>query len=325
MKNILSIVSISVIILSLLLIISCQKPERINKIYTDSVQLIGTSVIAKGKIIDISESSIDEYGFCIAIHDDPSVNDSKVSINESCKIGSFSSPIKNLIPYTTYFIRSFLFDGANFIYGNTLSFSINSLDSIHIITAIPQILSTSCVNVSGSIMGISSVPLQDFGHCWSTEPGPTIANNKTSYGFTEKDTTFSSTMYNLNLSTPYYVRTYAITNGTNVLYGNETTFMIPDLIVFTDTFSFNGLTDVILTGEIVQLGVNPVTDYGFCWSYTSPTPTINDNTVSLGSTQTTGPYNDSMSITNGVTYYFRAFATDGIHVKYGSVKNFTKQ
>lgn len=73
----------------------------------------------------------------------------------------------------------------------------------------------------------SDSDIQEHGHCWSTQPNPTISlSTKTELGFvSENDLPIN---YNLHLSglehsTPYFVRAYAINMDTTV-YGNEITF-----------------------------------------------------------------------------------------------------
>lgn len=66
---------------------------------------------------------------------------------------------------------------------------------------------------------------------------------------------------------------------------------------------------------------DPITAYGVCWS-TSPHPTINDNHTTDGSGEAN--FTTQMSgLTNGVTYYVRAYAINGIGVTYGEEYSFT--
>jgi len=66
---------------------------------------------------------------------------------------------------------------------------------------------------------------------------------------------------------------------------------------------------------------DPITAYGVCWS-TSPHPTINDNHTTDGSGEATFT-TQMLGLTNGVTYYVRAYAINSIGVTYGEEYSFT--
>jgi hypothetical protein len=68
-------------------------------------------------------------------------------------------------------------------------------------------------------------------------------------------------------------------------------------------------------------GGSPITDRGLCWS-TNPNPTISNSHVSLGG----GSGSISASLTSlspGVTYYVRAYATNAGGTTYSTQVNFT--
>ena len=308
-------------------IFSCKKIDinHISKIYTDSITISGTSITAFGKIVDIADNGMLFYGFCWSTNKEPTVFNSKIEYSNASQTGQFSSAIKNLSANIIYYIRTFASDGDNYIYGNTLSFSIVGFNDLLVITNPVNILSTSSVSVGGGISGLGSISIQDCGHCWSTQPNPTISNNKTSYGSLLQDSSFNSTLTNLDLITTYYVRSYAKIDASTIIYGNEQSYSIPDLVVRTDTFSYPNSTNITLKGTILVLGVNKITDHGFCWSTTTSQPNLNNNVISLGTTSSIGQFGGPLNnITVGIKYYYRAYATDGIYVKYGIIKQFTK-
>ncbi len=303
---------------------SCTKPERINKVYTDSVSVRGTSAVAYGCLLDISKQGIQNYGFCWDTLPEPSLNSASYMMPQTAQKGAFHAGIDNLEPYETYYIRAFINEADNIIYGNVITITLTALNGISVATSLPVVLNISSANVSGIISGIGSLSIADYGHCWAETTNPTVNNYKTSLGPLNNDTTFSSTLTGLDLSTNYYVRAYVKINDNTVIYGNETMVVLPELTVATDTFQFLNTTDVKLSGNIILLGINPVTNHGFCWSYTMAAPNINDEVLSLGAAQNTGTFSDTLPVQSGITYYFRAFATDGNYVKYGAVKQFIK-
>ncbi|MEI6764635.1 MAG: hypothetical protein WCM76_03275 [Bacteroidota bacterium] len=74
-------------------------------------------------------------------------------------------------------------------------------------------------------------------------------------------------------------------------------------------------------GNVQNDGGSPVTERGICWSTHSGT-TIDDSRASDGS-QGTGSYNINMSgLTQGATYYVKAYAMNSIGISYGEEKTF---
>jgi len=83
-------------------------------------------------------------------------------------------------------------------------------------------------------------------------------------------------------------------------------------------------TTATLTGNILKLGVNTITNHGFCWSYSTSSPDINSTIVLMGTTNHTGNSTTILNnLSQGITYYYRAFATEGTVIRYGEVKSFT--
>lgn len=75
--------------------------------------------------------------------------------------------------------------------------------------------------VSGTIVSNGGAPITGSGFCWSTEPSPTLAANKSTDGSPSGN--FRTNMTNLTEGVTYYVRAYA-TNSMGTAYGNEKTF-----------------------------------------------------------------------------------------------------
>lgn len=310
----------------ILFALSCQKLDikRVNKVYTDSIHIGGTSLKAYGKIVDISDNGITKYGFCFGAQEEPSIFNSVVEINEPSATGQFSSLLDNITFEQPYYIRAFASNEEETVYGNIITFNIQTVTGISVTTNKIDTLTLTSVKIAGSISNLGSVSLQDFGHCWSKLPNPTINDNYTSLGSLNNDSAFSNIVSGLDEASLYYFRTYAKLSNNSVIYGNSQSVIINDLEVSTDSFSVAATTATIY-GTIVHLGIIPVTDYGFCWSYTTSQPSLNDNKISLGAANAIGQFHDYINnLVTGITYYYRAYATDGSYVKYGTIKNFTK-
>ncbi|MEI6576037.1 MAG: Ig-like domain-containing protein [Bacteroidota bacterium] len=72
------------------------------------------------------------------------------------------------------------------------------------------------------------------------------------------------------------------------------------------------------TGNITSLGTTNPTQYGHCWSI-NQNPTTSDTKTSLGSSSSTGSYSSNITgLTEGATYYVRAYATNSYGTNYGN-------
>lgn len=83
-------------------------------------------------------------------------------------------------------------------------------------------ITTTTASSGGNITADNGTAVTARGVCWSTTPGPTVADNTTSDG--TGSGSFSSSLTSLIASTTYYVRAYA-TNLAGVAYGAEISFI----------------------------------------------------------------------------------------------------
>ena len=179
-----------------------------------------------------------------------------------------------------------------------------------------------------SAMGGGEVTVSDGtyilvkGLCWASHENPTT--NDDFYQEAESGVgSFSLSMTNLNISTTYYVRAYAVTpNGT--VYGGQKTFTTRDGIPTLTTAEVTDITGTTATcgGNITDDGGGlAITARGVCCS-TSPNPTIADLHTTNGSG--TGSFNSNITgLDVSTTYYVRAYATTVAGTAYGDEKAFT--
>ena len=180
-----------------------------------------------------------------------------------------------------------------------------------------------------SAMGGGGVTVNDGtyiivkGLCWATHENPTT--NDDFYQEAESGVgNFSISMTDLNISTTYYVRAYAVTpNGT--VYGDQKTFTTRDGIPALTTEVIWNITgnSARSGGNITDNGGLNVTARGICWS-TSPNPTVSDNHTTDGTG--IGTFNSFIAgLDLNTTYYVRAYATTNAGAGYGSQLSFTTE
>lgn len=188
-------------------------------------------------------------------------------------------------------------------------------------STIPSVTTGSVSNISfssatceGNVVCDGNEPVTARGVCWSTSHNPTVNNAHTIEGGGVGG--FTSNLTNLSIGATYYVRAYA-TNSLGTAYGVEVSFIATRFpIISTAAITNVTGTNATCGGNVLDEGSNPVAARGVCWS-TSPNPTLNDTHTVDGS----GPGSFVSSLTNlspGITYYVRAYATNGIGTAYGN-------
>ena len=135
--------------------------------------------------------------------------------------------------------------------------------------------------------------------------------------------TFTSTLTGLSQGTTYFVRSFA-TNAQGTSYGAETNFItqtIPTVSVTATPTSIT-TTSAVGGGTILINGGATITTSGLVWG-ASTNPEITLPTKTTNGT-TTGTFTSSITgLTQGTTYYVRAYATNSIGTAYGPNITFT--
>ncbi len=193
---------------------------------------------------------------------------------------------------------------------------------ITITTESADSISYRSANINGTLGESYRKTIQDYGHCWDTIHTPDTADNKSSFGSSSGNKTFTSTLQNLVPGKLYYICAYFIIDDVAV-YSDEVTFntKVTDAPVLTTT-SITNITAMSATsgGNITDDGGFPVLSRGVCWS-TSANPTINDSITNDGTR--TGSFTSELTgLDLNTTYYVRAYAANIIGTAYGNELSF---
>ncbi len=302
--------------------LSCEKLDIVRTMdtKTDDVEINSSAVVAYGTILDIGDSQIIQHGHCWSVTPEPTVDNNKTELGEISERDTFSSQLIKIIPGIEHFIRSYIYDGTNYVYGNTVSFTITS-ENINFVTDPIISLNEIKVRVNSSVDNIGSINFIDYGHCWSQTDPPTVDDNITSYGYIDTNQNFTSIINNLSLGR-YYVRAY-LESESGVIYSNTEIFE-STISVITGIATSILDTEAVMHGTIRSLGVEPIRDHGHCWSTITSSPSLNDEYSSLGAISKLGTFSSELNnLLPGRKYYIRSYATDGIIVYYGEIKSFT--
>jgi hypothetical protein len=285
--------------------------------------IYNTGATISGEIVRDGGSAVTQRGVCWSTSQNPTIADNIT--NNGTGIGSYSSSLTNLNVSTTYYIRAYAINEVGTAYGSQIS-----LTTTNISAALPTLTTSSASSISinsgtcgGTVTSDGGSAVTQRGVCWSTNQNPTISDNITNDGTGLGS--FTSSLTNLNASTTYFVKAYAI-NGMGTAYGNQISFTTANISMTLPTLttvsaSAISVNSSVSGGTITSDGGSAVTQRGVCWS-TNQNPTIADNITNNG----TGIGSFSSSLTNlsaNTAYYTRAYAINGVGTAYGNQISFT--
>ncbi len=187
-------------------------------------------------------------------------------------------------------------------------------------TAVTSITTTTAVS-GGNISSDGGASVTARGVCWSTTSNPTTANSKTIDG--TGIGSFTSNITGLTQGTIYHVRAYA-TNNVGTAYGSDIQFITstPVVIPTVTTVGIGSITTTTFTsgGTITNTGGGTITAKGICWG-TTTSPTISGSHTSDGSGSSSWA-SLGTGISQNITYYVRAYATNSAGTGYGNELQF---
>ena len=274
----------------------------------------GHSAVCGGNISNDGSYDITARGVCWSTQPNPTTENDKTEQGKGR--GSFTSNITNLTLNTKYYVRAYATNAKGTEYGEEKLFTTTDMPAVSTNTT-TTIKATSIV-CGGKITSTGRETITEYGICWSTTSPVTINNNKINC-----ETNFTVTISGLNENTIYFVRAFA-TNSNGTAYGEE--IKVRTLTSFLPGVTTSNVTSIttnsaVCGGNVTADGNLDVTARGVCWS-TSPNPTISNNKTTNGSG--TGSFTSNITgLTDGTTYYVRAYATNSKGTAYGEEKSFT--
>ena len=306
-----------------LIVLACKKLEVQRKallISGSEIEIKARSAKAQASIIDLGQGIID-YGHCWSLSQNPDTSDFRTSLGIKKESGEYISSLFDLLPSTQYYVRAYINNGNEIIYGEETYFTTLDGTKATLSTGKSIIIDSTTISILGKIenLGQGYDTVYYYGHCWSQETLPTIDDNKTEFGPTSIKTEFVSTIENLEAGMIYHARAYAI-NPAGVSYGDPVPFATSELkvpevqTIGSINYTLNSIT---CAGKIIsKFGFN-IEKKGI---YLSSTPEFTDNEITVESSDPGDSFNSLISDLNTNTeYYIRAFAETEVGTGMGEV------
>lgn len=270
------------LILAMVFAVGCKPEDNPNSddvtvTTADPKEITPTTAIC-GASVTVSEGvTLSELGVCWSTQENPTASDDHLST--SVWNSPFSDTLTNLEPNTEYHVRAYALRDSQYYYGEDKTFTTvtGGGGNPSVLTTITpsEITYNSAVCGAKIILG-EGVIISELGVCWSTKADPTADDAHLST--TTFNETFTCTLTNLEPSTEYHVRAYAMLNS-GYLYGEDKSFVTDD----DDRWVDLGLPSGTLWAKW-NVGANAPEEYGdyFAWGETEPKEIYDWNSYKYG-------------------------------------------
>ena len=291
----------------------------------DVLNITKTTADFSGEVLSAGDPAYTERGFVYATSSMPTIENTMAKITSTLNSNTqYISSVTGLIEGETYYVRAYAINSVGVSYSsNEVKFS-TIAQSVELttdeVTNIDVLAGTAVLNAT--MRNVGSPCFTERGFYYGTNPEPSVNDNVIrDYGTTAGK--FSATITNLQPSSTYYVRAYAIQNE-KYIYGETKVFGIHSEPSQVTTSSATNLssTSATLNGYIAAMGNPAYTEKGFCYAtHSNPSISTNKRTVSGYGF---GDY--SLTLNNleyETTYYYRAYVIQNGNPIYGNVVAFT--
>ena len=253
----------------------------------------------------------------------PTVSDSRIVLLNFFASVSGHVKLTGLTPSTIYNTRVYIrYADGRYEYSTTsISFTTIGLTDPTLNTSVISGITATTAIGGGNIASDGGVPITARGVCWtSSGNNPTIADNKTVDG--SGIGSFTSNLTGLTAGVSYKVAAYA-TNTRGTFYGTPLVFSSATVLPSLATIGSAQITgsSATLLGDVSSDGGSAITEKGICWGLSSG-PTTSDY-ILAHPTNTLHGYSVNVTyLLPNTTYYYRAYASNGIGTAYGNEMSF---
>ncbi len=233
-------------------------------------------------------------------------------------VGDFSIMVSDLFDMTTYYYMAYAVNSVDTAFGSVVSFTTTNITSPAVETLpVSNITYTSAV-LNGNVTSDGNVTLSERGFIYGTSSDNLYYSVIASGAATGN---YSYTLVGLTQGTTYYYKAYA-TNSIGTSYSDLASFETTAAAAPTVETSSASIVSLSATfyGSVTSENGAEVTERGFVYGTTSDN--LNQTVVASGTG--TGSFSYQVSdLVAGLTYYYKAYATNSEGTEYGSMYNFT--
>jgi uncharacterized protein (TIGR02145 family) len=227
-KHMIRTCSSLILIIVTWMMLSCEKEAQPPMVETKGVSDIGlSSFTASGSLVEPGNGGVNQHGFCWSLAPAPNIEgDSSISLGPRTEAGDFTYDITGLEQNTAYYLRAYAVNEAGIGYGKDMVVKTDrELTVPLVVTNSVHTVTEHSAMVGGVVRDDGGSEIISYGICWDTQPDPDIEGKHKA--FSEGTGPYSTSIKDLELSTLYYVRAFAI-NSTGLAYGNEVMFRTND-------------------------------------------------------------------------------------------------
>lgn len=288
-----------------------------------------SSISLSGKVEENGGAEISARGF---VYKEYVEGDQNPSINNGTNVpgtageepGSFSAVLtENIKPSTLYKICAYATNGDNKTgYSEAILVKTSQLQIPELSTGEASDLTAYSALLHGTLLSDNGFPVTERGFCYSSESQlPTIEHPRVEASLDGKD--FAATASGLEPLKTYYYRAYA-KNGKGTGYGEVLQFVLPSvqtLTLIAPTVSEIGIETARVASAVNIPAGSSMVEKGICYSSTVMQPSVNETHVADG----TDGNNINLTLeglTEGTTYYVRAYARSRDDVYYSASVSF---
>lgn len=194
--------------------------------------ITSTSAKFNGVVTNVGNPNYTERGFCYSsTANQPTINNTKVIVSGT-GAGNYYKNMTDLVSGETYYVRAYVMQNGEAIYGSVVSFTTDELPVVYTnevsnLTPVSSagIIMSWNVTFNGVIGSVGSPSYVERGFCYGTSMNPTGNKQIVSGSGTGS---FSKSITGLSNYQTYYVRAYAKTASGTYVYGQNVSFQTYD-------------------------------------------------------------------------------------------------
>ncbi|MCU4165800.1 hypothetical protein [Carboxylicivirga caseinilyticus] len=195
---------------------------------SDEANLTDRTVDLTGNVTYDGKAEVTAKGFCWSTEANPTVASDTVLVGAGT--GEFYYSIIDLMPSTTYYVKSYAINSVGVAYSSQISFTTSVGVPVVETNDVSNVTKTTA-SVAGEVIHNGGSDISERGFVYGLTENPTVADTK----LVDAEVTVSTMSVDIDGLEPgvtYHVRAYAI-NSTGTAYGDNVEFTtVPDIITW---------------------------------------------------------------------------------------------